>query len=92
MEKPGNWFAIEKMWKKHPKKKVLSKESASLRSSCSRIQPPSFSVRRTSTPNGFLDTINWLKILMGYTKQLPQLKHGVLFHLKIENLELFVNF
>ena len=27
---------------------------------------------------------------MGYTKRLPQLKHGVLFHLKIENLEPFL--
>ena len=22
MEKPGDWFAIAKMWKKHPKEKV----------------------------------------------------------------------
>ena len=28
---------------------------------------------------------------MGYTKRLHQLKHGVLFHLKFENPELFVN-
>ena len=31
MEKQGNWFAIVKMWKKHPNKvKILRKESASL--------------------------------------------------------------
>ena len=30
--------------------------------------------------------------LMGYSKRLHQLKHRVLFHLKIENLELFVNY
>ena len=31
-------------------------------------QPPYFSVRKTSTPNGLFQTINGLKILMGYTK------------------------
>ena len=33
-----------------------------------------------------------LKILMDYTKRLYQLKHGEQFYLKIENLELFVNY
>ena len=55
-------------------------------------QPPGFSVRETSTPNGLFETINWLKILMGYTKRPHQLKHGTLFHLKFENLELFINY
>ena len=36
-------------------------------------QLPGFSVRGTSTPNGLFQTI---KILMGYTKRLNQLKHG----------------
>ena len=27
MEKPGDWFAIAKMWKKHPKEKNLKKGS-----------------------------------------------------------------
>ena len=53
------------------------------------IQPPGFSIRGTLTPNGLFQTI---KILMDYTKQLHQLKHGTLFHLKFENLELFTNY
>ena len=36
-------------------------------------QPPGFSVRGTSTPNGLLQAINWLKILMGYPERLHQL-------------------
>ena len=55
-------------------------------------QPPGFSVRENSTPNGLFQTINGVKILMGYTKRIHQLKLGVLFHLKIENLELLVNY
>ena len=55
-------------------------------------QPPGFSVRENSTPNGLFQTINGVKILMGYTKRIHQLKHGVLFHLNIENLELLVNY
>ena len=51
-------------------------------------QRPGFSIRGKSTPNGLFEMINGLKILMGYTKWLYQLKHGVLFHLKIESLEL----
>ena len=30
MEKPGNWFAIAKMWKKHLEKEILRKGPASL--------------------------------------------------------------
>ena len=30
MEKPGNWFAIAKMWEKHLKKEILRKGPASL--------------------------------------------------------------
>ena len=52
-------------------------------------QPLGFSERGTSTPNVLFQTI---EILMGYTKRLHQLKHGVLFHLKFENFELFVNY
>ena len=51
-------------------------------------QSPGFYVSGTSTPNGLFQTI---KMLMGYTKRLHHLKHGVLHHLKFENLELFVN-
>ena len=49
-------------------------------------------MRGTSTPNGLFQVIHGLKMLMGRTKRLHQLKHGVLFHLKIENLEPFVNY
>ena len=44
-------------------------------------QPPGSSVRGTSIPIGY--SKQWVKILMGYTKRLHQLKHCVvLFHLK----------
>ena len=95
MEKPGNWFAIIKMWKKHPKEKEIKKiicvftQKFTL-GQCSvpawGNQPPGFSIRGTSTLNGLFQTI---KILMSYTKRLHQLKHGVLFHLKLKSLELF---
>ena len=96
-------------------------------------KPPVFSVRGTSSPNGLFQTT---RMLMGYTRQIHQLKYGVtaqkwsfrlrissvnvtkstgncgfgqiywknplskisffvqciLFHLKFENLELFVNY
>ena len=97
MEKPGNLFATVKMWKKHPKEKNFKKRICIFTQKFTlgkfsvpawANQPPGFSVRGTSTPNGLFETI---KILMDYTKRLHQLKHGVLFHLKFENLELFVN-
>ena len=59
MEKPGNWFAIAKMWEKHLKKKeILRKGPASLLrlysgtvfSFC--LCGPGFSISGTSTPNG----------------------------------------
>ena len=53
-------------------------------------QPTGFFVNGSLTPNGLFQTINGLKQLMGYSKWLHQVEHGVLFHLKIENLELFV--
>ena len=40
-------------------------------------QPPGFSVRGKLTPNGLFQTIGGLKMLMGYTKQLHQLKHDI---------------
>ena len=43
-------------------------------------QPPGFSVKGTSTPNGLFQTITGLKILIGYTKRLH---HGELFHLNV---------
>ena len=55
-------------------------------------QPTGFSVNGSSTPDGLFQTINALKQLMDYSKRLHQLSYGVLFHLKIENLELFVNY
>ena len=78
MGKPGKWFAIEEMWKKHLKK-ILRKRSASLPAyftleqipvrSCAN-QPPCFSVSGTSTPNGLFKTIDGLKSLIGCTKRL----------------------
>ena len=102
MEKQGNWFAIVKMWKKHTNKvKILKKRICIFNQkftlgqfpvpACAN-QPPGFSVSGTSTPNGLFQTINGLKILLGYTKRTHQLKHGVLFRLKVESLELFVNY
>ena len=95
MKKPGNLFAKVQMWKKHRKVKNFKKRIVTQKFTLGKFsvpawanQPPGFSVRGTSTPNGLFQTI---KILMGYTKRLHQLKHGVLFHLKFENLELFVN-
>ena len=98
MEKPGNWLATVKIWKKHLKEKKFKKRICiftlkfPLRQfsvpACAN-QPPGFSGSGTSTPNGLFQTI---KKLMGYIKRLNQLKHGVLYHLKFENLELFVNY
>ena len=58
MEKPGNWFAIAKMWEKHLKKEILRNEPSSLLifysgtvfSFC--LCRPGFSLNGTSTPNG----------------------------------------
>ena len=69
----------------HLYSKILGQFSVPARAN----QPPGFPVRGTSTPNGLFQTI---KILMGYTIWLHQLKHGVLLHLNFENLELFVNY
>ena len=46
-------------------------------------QPPGFSVRGKSTPNGLFQTISWLKILMGHTKPLHQLKHDIYIYIYI---------
>ena len=99
MEKPSNWFATVKMCKKkHPKEKKNEKTICIFTQKFTlgqfsvppwANQPPGFFIRGTSTPNGLLQTI---EILMVYTKWLHQLKHGVLFHLKFENLKLFVNY
>ena len=96
IKKPGNWFATVKMWKKHRKEKKIKKRICDFTykftlgqfsvPTCAN-QPLGFSVRRTSTLNGLFQTI---KMLMGYT--IYQLKHSVLFHLKFENLKLFVNY
>ena len=86
------------MWRKHPKEKKIKKRICIFIQkfplgkfsvpACAN-QPPDFSVKRTSAPNRLFQII---KILMGYTRRLHQLKHGVLFYLKFENLELFVNY
>ena len=59
MEKPGNWFAIAKMWEKYlNKKEILRKGPASLLSFYSGtvfsfcLWRPGLSVSGTSTPNG----------------------------------------
>ena len=100
MEKPGNWFAIVKC-EKNTRRKDFRKRICIFTweftlgqfsvPACVN-QLPGLSVRGTSTPNVLFQTINGIKVLMGYTKQFYQLKHGVLFHLKIENLELSVNY
>ena len=86
------------MWKKHPKEKKITEKDLHfyLKFTLGQFsnptfanQPPGFSVRRTSTPNVLFQTI---KMLIGYTKWLYQLKHGVLSHLKFKNLELVVNY
>ena len=58
IEKPGNWFAIAKMWEKHLK--ILRKGPASLLrfyfgtvfSFC--LRQTDFTVSGISTPNGFI--------------------------------------
>ena len=85
------------MWKKHPKEKKKEKDVhlyfkihfGQFSVPACANQPLGFFVRGTLTPNGLFQTV---KILLGYTKRLHQLKCGVLFHLKFENLELFVNY
>ena len=98
MDKRGNWFATVKKQKRHPKEKKFKKRICifTQKFTLGQFSVPAwaklhlgFSVRGTSTPNGSFQTI---KILMGYPKWLYQLKHGVLFHLKFENLELFGNY
>ena len=100
MEKPGNWFATVEMWKKKktPERKKNKKSICIFTQKFTlgqfpvpawANQPPGFFVRGTSTPNGLFQII---KILMGYTKRLHQLEHGVLFDLKFKNLELLVNY
>ena len=56
MEKPGNSFATVKMWKKHPKEK-FTLEQVSVPASAN--QPPGFSIRGSSTPNGLFQTIKY---------------------------------
>ena len=78
MEKPGNWSDTVTMWKKHPKGKNFKKRICIVTQKFTlgkfsvpawANQPPGFSIRGTSTPNGLFQTI---KMLMGYTKRLHQ--------------------
>ena len=98
MEKQGNWSATVKTWKKHPKEKDFKKRICIFTEKFTLGQfsvpawankLPGFSLWGMSTPNGLFQTI---KILLGYTKRLREKKHGLLSHLKFENLELFVNY
>ena len=98
MEKQGNWFATVKIWKKAPERKKIKKRISIFTQESTLGQfsvptwgneTPGFFVRGRSTPNGLFQII---KILMGYTKRLHQLEHGVLFDLKFKNLELLVNY
>ena len=59
MDKPGNWFAIAKVWERHLKKKEILRNghtsllrfySGTIFSFC--LCRPGFSVSGTSTPNG----------------------------------------
>ena len=63
MEKPGNLFATVKMWKKHPKEKKIKKKICILSQkfilgkfsvAAWAKQPPGFTIRGTTTPNGLL--------------------------------------
>ena len=80
MEKPGNWFATVKMWKKHPKEKKFKKRICiftqkftlgKLSVPAWANQSPCFFVRGTSNPNGLFQTIRMSN---------DSIKHGVLFH------------
>ena len=101
IQKPDNWFAIVKIKKITWRNQILIKGSTSLlkNSLWDSFQFLLVQISLLFSPwekhrllNEFFDTINGLKISMGYTKWLSQLKHGVLFHLKTKNLELFVNY
>ena len=95
MKKPGSWFAPIKMWKKKPKEKKKKRISnftqkftlGQFSVPAGANQHPGFFIRGTLTPNGLFEAF---KISMGYSKSLDKLKYGALFHLKCENLELFL--
>ena len=55
-------------------------------------QSTGFTVIGLSNPNGLFQAINGLKRLTGYSKRLHQLHHGVLFHLQMENFNVFINY
>ena len=69
MEKPGKWFAIIKIWEKDLHL-YLRFPSGTVFSFC--LCKSGFSISRTSTPNGLFQTINELKVLIGYSKWLHQ--------------------
>ena len=70
-------MCIAKMWEKHLKKKVKKGPASLLKispwgssvSACAN-EPPGFSVSGASTPSGLFQTINGLKRLVSYSKQL----------------------
>ena len=79
MEKPGNWFAIAKIWKETSEEKKIKKTACiftydftlgQFSVSAGANQAPGFSVHRASTPNGLFQTIIKLKRLMAYSKWL----------------------
>ena len=62
MEKPDNLFAAVKMWKEHPKEKNFTKRICIFTQKFTlgkfsvpawANQPPGFSIRGTSAPNGY---------------------------------------
>ena len=76
MEKPDNSFAVVKMWKNAWRKNILRKGSAGLKNSVRQFSVPA----RPNQPPGLS--------VRGTSP--PNIY--ILFHLKIENLELFVNY
>ena len=81
MEKPGNWFAIPKMWEKRLKKnEIWRKGPASLlRLYCGTVFSfclckPGFSISGTSIPNGWNPNNQWVKKINGLLQMVPLTK------------------
>ena len=91
-EKPG----IDLIYSKKVKKKeILRKVSASLLKIWFWDSSQFLLVQIKQLVSPWMDhrlQIGYFKRLMDYLKRLHQLQPGALFHLKIKNLELFVNY
>ena len=71
IEKPGNWFAIAKMWEKCLKKKnKLTNGPASLLKISLWNKLNIWFIRGTYVTNAFFQAVNELKRLTGYSKWL----------------------